>query len=163
VSIDVGAACDGFTGDCSATFPVGRVSEEAQRLVTVTRACFYEGLKYAVEGANVLDISLAIQLLAEANGYSVVRTYTGHGVGRTLHEEPEVPSYRPPGGRGPRIRAGMTLAIEPMVNSGCAEVEVLQDGWTVVTADRRLCAHYEHTVLITRGMPELLTKLEECG
>ena len=161
VSIDVGATYQGLVGDAAATFAVGSVSSEAARLIAVTRECFFQGITQAKKDRHVYAISGAIQDCAERNGYSVVRDFTGHGVGRVLHEEPEVPNFVPPkGGRGARLRAGMCLAIEPMVNAGCFDVEVLRDGWTVCTADRALSAHYEHTVLITEDEPELLTLVE---
>lgn len=156
VSIDVGAYYRGFHGDCAATFPCGKVSEEAQKLIEVTRQSFFEGIRYARQGARVSDISHAVQSYAEHFGYGVVRQYVGHGVGENLHEEPEVPNYGAPG-RGPRLIRGMTLAIEPMINLGTHEVRVLRDGWTVVTGDGKLSAHYENTVLITDGEPEILT------
>jgi len=156
VSIDVGAYYHGFHGDCAATFPCGKVSEEAQQLIDVTRQSFFEGIRYARQGARVSDISHAVQAYAEQFGYGVVRQYVGHGVGENLHEEPEVPNYGAPG-RGPRLIRGMTLAIEPMINLGTHEVRVLRDGWTVVTLDGKLSAHYENTVLITDGEPEILT------
>ena len=156
VSIDVGAYYRGFHGDCAATFPCGKVSEEAQKLIEVTRQSFFEGIRYARQGARVSDISHAVQAYAEQFGYGVVRQYVGHGVGENLHEEPEVPNYGAPG-RGPRLIRGMTLAIEPMINLGTHEVRVLRDGWTVVTGDGKLSAHYENTVLITDGEPEILT------
>ena len=156
VSIDVGAYFHGFHGDCAATFPCGKISEEAQQLIDVTRQSFFEGIRYARQGARVSDISHAVQSYAESFGYGVVRQYVGHGVGEKLHEEPEVPNYGAPG-RGPRLIRGMTLAIEPMINLGTPDVRVLRDGWTVVTADGKLSAHYENTVLITDGEPEILT------
>ncbi|MDR0381864.1 MAG: type I methionyl aminopeptidase [Oscillospiraceae bacterium] len=160
VSVDAGAYFGGFHGDAAATFPVGRVSEEALRLIRETRTCFYKGLEAAREGARVSDISHAVQQHAEANGFSVVRAFTGHGVGAQLHEDPDVPNFGSPG-RGPRLLPGMTLAIEPMINAGGFAVRVLPDGWTVVTQDGRLSAHYEHSVLITRGEPERLTAWQE--
>ena len=159
VSVDVGAYYQGFHGDCAATFPCGAISAEAQRLIDVTRQSFYEGLRYATQGHRVSDISHAIQTYVESNGFSVVRSFVGHGVGAQLHEEPEVPNYGKPG-RGPRLLRGMTLAIEPMVNAGVYDVRVLKDGWTTVTADGKLSAHYENTVLITDGEPEILTVAE---
>ncbi len=156
VSIDVGAYYEGFHGDCAATFPCGRISQEAQRLIDVTRQSFYEGIQFAKQGHRVSDISHAVQAYVESNGYSVVRTFVGHGVGAALHEEPEVPNFGA-AGHGPRLLKGMTLAIEPMVNIGTQGVKVLKDGWTVVTADGKLSAHYENTVLITDGEPEILT------
>ena len=159
VSVDVGAYYKGFHGDCAATFPCGTVSAEAQRLMDVTKQSFFEGIRFAVRGHRVSDISHAIQTYVESNGFSVVRSFVGHGVGAQLHEEPEVPNFGAPG-RGPRLLPGMTLAIEPMVNEGTYEVRVLKDGWTTVTADGKLSAHYENTVLITDGEPEILTVIE---
>ncbi|MBE6917829.1 MAG: type I methionyl aminopeptidase [Ruminococcaceae bacterium] len=159
VSIDVGAHYLGFHGDCAATFPCGTVSAEAERLINVTKQSFFEGIRFATRGHRVSDISHAIQTYVESNGYSVVRSFVGHGVGAQLHEEPEVPNFGAPG-RGPRLIPGMTLAIEPMVNEGVHDVRVLKDGWTTVTADGKLSAHYENTVLITDGEPEILTVTE---
>ena len=159
VSIDVGAYYKGFHGDCAATYPCGTVSAEAQRLIAVTQQSFYEGLRFATRGHRVSDLSHAIQTYVESNGFSVVRSFVGHGVGAQLHEEPEVPNYGAPG-RGPRLLPGMTLAIEPMVNAGTWEVRILKDKWTTVTADGKLSAHYENTVLITDGEPEILTVTE---
>lgn len=157
VSIDVGAYIDGFHGDCAATFACGTISDEAKRLIKVTRDSFFEGMKYAREGYRVPDISRAIQDYVEQNGFSVVRDYVGHGVGRQMHEAPEVPNYVFPRGERPRLLRGMTLAVEPMVNVGDYRVKVLPDGWTVKTLDGSLSAHYENTILITDGEPELLT------
>ena len=159
VSIDVGAYYQGFHGDCAATFPCGAISTEAQKLIDVTKQSFYEGLRFATQGHRVSDISHAIQTYVESNGFSVVRSFVGHGVGAQLHEEPEVPNFGKPG-RGPRLLRGMTLAIEPMVNAGVYDVRILKDGWTTVTADGKLSAHYENTVLITDGEPEILTVAE---
>ena len=159
VSVDVGAYYKGFHGDCAATYPCGTVSAEAQRLIDVTKQSFYEGIRFAKRGHRVSDISHAIQTYVESNGFSVVRSFVGHGVGAQLHEEPEVPNFGAPG-RGPRMLPGMTLAIEPMVNAGTYEVEILRDKWTTVTADGKLSAHYENTVLITDGEPEILTVAE---
>ena len=159
VSVDVGAFYKGFHGDCAATFPCGTISAEAQRLIDVTKQSFYEGIRFAKSGHRVSDISHAVQQHVESNGFSVVRSFVGHGVGAQLHEEPEVPNYGKPG-RGPRLLPGMTLAVEPMVNTGVYDVRVLKDGWTVVTADGKLSAHYENTVLITDGEPEILTVAE---
>ena len=159
VSIDVGACYKGYHGDCAATFPCGAVSAKAEKLISVTKQSFYEGLRFATRGHRVSDISHAIQSYVESNGYSVVRSFVGHGVGAQLHEEPEVPNFGAPG-RGPRLIPGMTLAIEPMVNEGSFDVRVLKDGWTTVTADGKLSAHYENTVLITDGEPEILTVTE---
>ncbi len=159
VSIDVGAYYKGFHGDCAATYPCGTISADAQKLIDVTKQSFFEGLRFAKKGHRVSDISHAIQTYVESNGFSVVRSFVGHGVGAQLHEEPEVPNYGAPG-RGPRLLPGMTLAIEPMVNVGTYEVLVLKDRWTTVTADGKLSAHYENTVLITDGEPEILTVAE---
>ena len=159
VSVDVGAYYKGFHGDCAATFPCGAISAEAQRLIDVTKQSFFEGIRFAKRGHRVSDISHAVQAHVESNGFSVVRAFVGHGVGAQLHEEPEVPNFGNPG-RGPRLLPGMTLAIEPMVNAGVHDVRVLKDGWTVVTADGKLSAHYENTVLITDGEPEILTVAE---
>ena len=159
VSIDVGAYYKGFHGDCAATFACGTISADAQRLIDVTKQSFFEGIRFAKRGHRVSDISHAIQTYVESNGFSVVRSFVGHGVGAQLHEEPEVPNFGNPG-RGPRLLSGMTLAIEPMVNVGTHEVRILKDGWTVVTTDGKLSAHYENTVLITDGEPEILTVTE---
>lgn len=159
VSVDVGAYYEGFHGDCAATFPCGKISAEAQRLIDVTKQSFFEGIRFAARGHRVSDISHAVQAYVESNGFSVVRAFVGHGVGRQLHEEPEVPNYGP-AGHGPRLLKGMTLAIEPMVNAGTYDVRILKDGWTTVTADGKLSAHYENTVLITDGEPEILTVTE---
>ena len=159
VSVDVGACYQGYHGDCAATFPCGAISTEAQKLIDVTKQSFFEGIRFATRGHRVSDISHAIETYVESNGYSVVRSFVGHGVGAQLHEEPEVPNFGAPG-RGPRLLPGMTLAIEPMVNQGTYEVKVLKDGWTTVTADGLLSAHYENTVLITDGEPEILTVAE---
>ena len=159
VSVDVGAFYKGYHGDCAATFACGAISAEAQRLIDVTKQSFFEGIRFATRGHRVSDISHAVQKHGESNGFSVVRSFVGHGVGAQLHEEPEVPNYGP-AGHGPRLLPGMTLAIEPMVNAGTHEVRVLRDGWTTVTADGMLSAHYENTVLITDGEPEILTVTE---
>ena len=159
VSVDVGACYEGFHGDCAATFPCGAISTQAQKLIDVTKQSFFEGIRFATRGHRVSDISHAIQTYVESNGFSVVRSFVGHGVGAQLHEEPEVPNFGQ-SGRGPRLLPGMTLAIEPMVNAGVYDVKVLKDGWTTVTADGKLSAHYENTVLITDGEPEILTVAE---
>jgi len=162
VSIDIGATKNGYVGDCSATFIAGQGCAESEKLVRVTRECFYEGFKYAVAGNRVSDISRAIQQHAESNGFSVVRDYVGHGVGSSVHEAPEVPNYvkTPRKGPDPRLREGMTLAIEPMINAGGAKIKVLDDEWTVVTADGMNSAHYENTILITGKEPQILTFCE---
>lgn len=156
VSIDVGAYIGGVHGDCAATYACGEISEEARRLIDVTRQGFYEGIRYAREGYRVSDIGHAVQSYVEGNGFSVVREYVGHGVGRMMHESPEVPNYGAPG-HGPKLLRGMTLAVEPMVNAGTAAIRQMPDGWTVKTADGKYAAHYENTLLITAGEPELLT------
>jgi methionyl aminopeptidase len=160
VKVDVGALYRGYNGDSARTFAVGRISEAAQKLIDVTRECFYQAVSFAKVGYRVGDIGHAAQEVAENHGYGVVRKYVGHGVGTHLHEEPEVPNFGTPG-RGCRLYPGMTIAIEPMVNEGTADVKVLPDGWTVETADGRLSAHYEHTVAITDGEPILLTDVGE--
>lgn len=160
VSIDVGAIKDGFVGDCAATFIAGNGSEEAKRLVRVTKESFFKGIEYAVPGNRIQDISHAIQTYVEENGFSVVRSYVGHGIGEEMHEAPEVPNFGRPG-HGPRLAAGMTIAVEPMVNAGGYGVQVLSDGWTVVTKDGSLSAHYENTILITNNGPVILTPTGE--
>ena len=159
VSIDVGAFWKGFHGDCAATFACGEISPTAEKLISVTKQSFFEGIKFARQGHRVSDISHAVQSYVEKNGFSVVRAFIGHGVGENLHEEPEVPNFGSPG-RGPRLIKGMTLAVEPMVNAGGYDVRVLKDQWTTVTTDGSLSAHYENTVLITDGEPEILTVTE---
>ena len=156
VSVDVGAFWQGFHGDCAATFACGTISQEAQRLIDVTKQSFFEGIRFARQGNRVSDISHAVQAYVEANGFSVVRAFVGHGVGEHLHEEPSVPNYGAPG-KGPRLVKNMTIAVEPMVNMGTYEVRVLKDGWTTVTADGKLAAHYENSILITDGEAEILT------
>ena len=160
VSVDVGAYYEGFHGDCAATFPCGRVSAEAAKLIAVTEQSFWEGMKFARRGYRISDIGCAVQKYVEENGFSVVREYVGHGVGANLHEAPEVPNYGKPG-HGPRLLPGMTIAVEPMVNQGRWPVKVLSDGWTVKTADGSLSAHYENSILITDGEPEILTAVED--
>lgn len=156
VSVDVGAYLDGFHGDCAATFPCGKVSPEAERLIAVTEQSFWEGIKHARTGQRISDISHAVQQYVESNGFSVVRDFVGHGVGEKLHEPPEVPNYGP-AGHGVRLQPGMTLAVEPMVCAGDWRVRVLEDKWTTVTVDGSLAAHYENSLLITDGEPEILT------
>lgn len=156
VSVDVGATYKGFVGDCAGTYVAGQASDEAKRLIQVTRQSFFEGMKFARAGYRVGDISHAIQEYVERNGFSVVREYVGHGVGAVMHEAPEVPNFGEPG-RGPRLLRGMTIAVEPMVNAGTWEVRVMKDGWTVKTLDGKLSAHYENSIAITDGEPEILT------
>lgn len=156
VSLDVGVVYNGFIGDTARTVAVGGCSVEAQRLMDVTEQSLYLGIAQARAGNRVVDISRAVQRHVEANGYSVVREFVGHGVGRSMHEDPQVPNFDD-GKKSPRLRAGMTIAIEPMVNAGSAAVKILNDGWTVVTKDGQLSAHFEHTVLITESEPEIMT------
>jgi methionyl aminopeptidase len=156
VSLDCGVVYRGFIGDLARTVAVGGCSVEAQRLMDVTEQALYQGISRALPGNRVVDISRAIQTYVESNGYSIVREFVGHGVGRSMHEEPQVPNYVD-GKPSQKLRPGMTIAIEPMVNAGGPEVRVLKDGWTVVTKDGSLSAHFEHTVLITEGEPEILT------
>lgn len=156
VSIDVGATYEGFVGDNAWTFPCGEVSPEAQRLMDATRESLFEGIRAARAGGRIGDIGSAVQRYAEARGYSVVRDFVGHGVGAKMHEDPSVPNYGTPG-RGVRLLPGMTIAIEPMINEGVKEVEVLSDGWTTVTADGKLSAHFEKSVAITPDGPVILT------
>ena len=160
VSVDVGAYLDGFHGDCAATFPCGEVSPEALELIRVTEQSFWEGIKLARAGNRVFDVSHAVQQYVESHGCSVVRDFVGHGVGAKLHEAPEVPNFGP-AGHGPRLQPGMTIAVEPMVCAGDWRVKVLKDGWTTVSADGSLTAHYENTILITDGEPEVLTWAED--
>lgn len=156
VSIDIGAFYDGYCGDAARTFEVGNVSPKAKRLIKITQESFFKGIVMAVEGKRLQDISHAIQTYVESNGYSVVRALVGHGIGKNMHEEPQVPNYGVPG-KGPRLTAGVTLAIEPMVNEGRFHVKTLSDGWTVITSDGSLSAHYENTIAITANEPEILT------
>lgn len=159
VKIDVGAYINGFHGDCACTVPCGEISDEARRLIEVTRQSFYEGIRFAYEGNRVSDISHAVQAYCEERGFSVVRKYVGHGVGVELHESPEVPNFGK-AGHGLRLHKGMTLAVEPMINQGVYDVKVLSDGWTVKTRDGKLSAHYENTIAITEGEPEILTSID---
>lgn len=159
LSIDLGVYLEGFYGDGAITLPVGKISPTAERLLRVTEDALYIGIEKARPGNRVSDISSSIQRYVESHGYSVVRSFVGHGIGRSLHEEPQVPNYGSPG-QGPRLREGMTLAIEPMVNEGTYDVKILDDGWTAVTADGKLSAHYEHTVAITKNGARILTKID---
>ena len=159
LSIDMGAKLDGFFGDCAVTVPIGRVSAEADALLRVTDEALGHGIEAVKPGARVSDIGAAVQRHVEAHGFSVVREFVGHGIGTALHEEPQIANYGP-GGRGPRLAEGMVLAIEPMVNLGKAAVKVLSDGWTAVTRDGSLSAHFEHSVVVTREGCEILTLLE---
>jgi methionyl aminopeptidase len=159
ISIDMGAKLEGFYGDSAVTVPVGRVSDEADRLLSVTEAALYEGLAAVKPGARVSDIGAAVQTHVEGHGFSVVREFVGHGIGTKLHEEPQIPNYGP-AGRGPRLSEGMVLAVEPMVNLGQPAVKVLGDGWTAVTKDGSLSAHFEHTVVVTGNGCRILTNTE---
>ncbi|MCQ2968609.1 MAG: type I methionyl aminopeptidase [Clostridium sp.] len=156
VSVDCGAMIDGYHGDAARTFAVGNISEEAQKLIEVTKESFFKGLKVAKVGNNLTDISNEIQKYIEASGFSVVRDFVGHGIGKNLHEDPEIPNFGRPG-RGPKLVTGMALAIEPMVNIGSHRVKTLGDDWTVITSDKSLSAHYENTVIILPDGPEILT------
>ena len=156
VSLDFGVLYEGFYSDSALTAPVGRVPAEARRLIAAAERSFFQGLAQMREGARLSDVSAAIQRSVESEGFSVIRQFVGHGIGRSLHEEPQVPNFGAPG-RGPKIKPGMTLAIEPMIAAGGPEVEILEDGWTAVTRDRRLAAHYEHTVAMTENGPEVLS------
>lgn len=158
ISIDIGVFYNGYHGDSAWTYPVGDISPEATRLLEVTEASLYRGIEQAREGSRIGDISHAIQSVAEEAGFSIVREYVGHGIGQSLHEPPSVPNYGIPG-KGPRLKAGMTIAIEPMVNYGTYHVRTLEDNWTVVTNDGSLCAHFEHTIAITEEGYEIFTKL----
>ena len=160
VSVDVGAYIGGVHGDCAGTYPCGKVSDEAMDLIRVTQQSFFEGLKFAREGYRISDIGHAVQEYVERHGYSIVREYVGHGIGHNMHESPEIPNYGKPG-HGPRLLRGMTIAVEPMVNAGSAAIINMSDGWTVKTADGRNAAHYENTILITDGEPQILTNPEK--
>ncbi|MFA5165482.1 MAG: type I methionyl aminopeptidase [Candidatus Omnitrophota bacterium] len=157
IAVDVGVKLNGFFGDAAMSFPVGAVSEEARRLMEVTEASLYKGIENARPDKRLYDISSAVQECVEGSGFSVVREFVGHGIGSRMHEDPQIPNFGVPG-TGPRLKAGMVLAIEPMVNAGRYGVEILDDGWTAVTTDRKLSAHFEHTVYIGEDGPEILTK-----
>ena len=164
VSIDVGATYKGYVGDCAGTFPVGEASPEALELIRITRQSFFEGIRFARAGNRLNDISAAVQQYAESHGCGVVRDYVGHGIGTKMHEDPEVPNYVPDRRErrpNPRLLPGMTLAVEPMINAGGPAVRVLSNNWTVVTVDGSLSAHYENTILITDGEPEILTLADD--
>ena len=160
VSVDVGATYKGYTSDAARTYPVGRVSERAQELIDVTRDSFFRGIAEARVGNRLYDISHAIQQRAEAAGFSVIRDFVGHGVGKNLHEDPQIPNYGK-AGEGPRLRKGMTLAVEPMIAEGTYDIDILPNNWTAVTADGKYAAHYENTIVITDGEPEILTLVEK--
>jgi methionyl aminopeptidase len=159
VGLDFGVCYQGYFGDSARTIAIGNVSPEARRLMKITREALYAGIGEALVGNRISDIALAVQRTAEGAGYSVVTEFAGHGIGRKLHEEPQVPNYFRPGMPNPRLQEGMVLAIEPMINEGVADLEILNDGWTAVTADGKLSAHFEHSIAITAGGPEILSEL----
>lgn len=158
ISIDVGVECDGYYGDAAITIPIGSISEQAGRLIDVTEAALERAIEKAQVGNRLFDISYAVQSYVEENGFSVVRAFVGHGIGRDLHEAPQVPNFGTPG-RGVRLKAGMVFAIEPMINAGGSDIVILDDGWTAVTKDGSLSAHFEHTIAITENGPSILSKL----
>ncbi len=158
ISVDIGAFVDGFCGDSAWTYPIGDIEPEVQKLLTTAEEALFQGIEQARVGNRLSDISHAVQKHAEKEGFSVVRDYVGHGIGRKMHEPPQIPNFGPPG-RGPRLKAGMALAIEPMINLGSFHVEVLEDNWTVVTRDGKWSAHFEHTIAVTEGDPVILTVL----
>jgi methionyl aminopeptidase len=160
LGIDLGVYRDGFYGDAASTFPVGKIHPDVEKLLRVTEEALYKGIENATSDKRISDISYSIQSHVESKGFSVVRAFVGHGIGRDLHEDPQIPNFGIPG-RGPRLREGMTLAIEPMVNEGGYEVMILEDGWTAVTMDGKLSAHFEHTILVTDDKPRILTKINE--
>jgi len=157
VSVDCGVVIDGYYSDCAVTYPVGDISTAAQKLLRVTEASLYAAIDKAVPGGRLSDISHAVQSMCEAEGYGVVHEFVGHGIGKSMHEDPQLPNYGEPG-KGPRLRAGMVLAIEPMINAGSPDVKILEDGWTAVTVDGSFSAHFEHTVAITKDGPVILTR-----
>ena len=157
VSVDCGVVVDGFYSDCAVTYPVGRLSPAVAKLLKVTEASLYAAIDQAVPGGRLFDISHAVQSMCEKEGYGVVREFVGHGIGKHMHEDPQVPNFGE-AGKGPRLKAGMVLAIEPMINAGSADVKVLEDGWTAITVDGSFSAHFEHTVAITKDGPVILTR-----
>lgn len=157
MSVDLGVILDGFYGDGAVTLPVGNISAGASRLIKITENALYAGIGKAVVGNRVSDISAEIQSYVESNGFAVVRAFVGHGIGHSLHEEPQIPNFGIPG-QGPRLKEWMTLAIEPMVNAGSSDVKILDDGWTAITSDGNLSAHFEHTIVVTKNGPKILTK-----
>lgn len=159
ISIDIGAKINGYYGDAAVTYPVGKISEEVQRLLDVTRQSLFEGISQSIVGNRLSDISATIGNYVEEKGFSVVRDYTGHGIGQAMHEDPQIPNFGTPGS-GPRLKAGMVFAIEPMVNMGTHRVKTLRDGWTVVTLDNKPSAHFEHTIVLTDDGPEILTVID---
>jgi methionyl aminopeptidase len=158
ISLDVGASLNGYFGDAAITLPVGNIDPEAERLLKVTERALTLGIEQARKGNRLFDISFAVQSWVESQGFSVVRDFVGHGIGKSLHEEPQIPNFGSPR-QGPRLEEGMVFALEPMVNEGTYEVKILSDGWTVITADRKRSAHFEHTIAVTDGDPEILTLL----
>ncbi len=156
VSVDCGVVVDGYYSDAAVTHPVGKISAAAEKLLRVTEASLYAAIDKAVVGGRLFDISWAVQSMCEAEGYGIVKEFVGHGIGRNMHEDPQLPNFGNPG-KGPRLKAGMVLAIEPMINIGTADVKVLEDGWTAITTDGSLSAHFEHTVAITKDGPRILT------
>ncbi|HWC11081.1 MAG TPA: type I methionyl aminopeptidase [Acidimicrobiales bacterium] len=156
LSIDCGAIIDGYHGDAARTIPIGSISGEAERLIKTTRESLLAGIEFVRKGARISDIGHAIQTVAEGEGFAVVREYVGHGIGTAMHEEPQVPNYGPPG-KGIKLKVGHVLAVEPMVNAGSARTKLFDDGWTVLTADGRLSAHFEHSIAVTDDGPEVLT------
>lgn len=156
LSVDVGVKCNGYFADGAKTFAIGNISEIAKKVISVTRDALYKGIEKAIDGNHVQDISCAVESLVEARGFNVVRVFVGHGIGRKIHDEPEIPNFGRPH-KGMRLEEGMLLAIEPMVNVGTSDVEILKDGWTAVTKDRKLSAHFEHTVLVKKDKAEILT------
>lgn len=159
ISLDFGAIVDGFYGDAAVTYPVGNISPRAKKLISVAEGSFYKGMEQAVPGNRISDISAAIQAFVESHGFSIIRSFVGHGIGFSLHEEPQIPNFGQPG-HGPKIKPGMVLAIEPMIAMGDWHVEILKDNWTAVTQDRGLSAHYEHSIAITQDGPEILSVLD---
>jgi methionyl aminopeptidase len=159
VGLDFGVVYHGYYGDAARTVAIGKVSESATRLMRVTRESLYAGIEQARVGNRISDIARAVQRTAEDAGFAVVTDFAGHGIGRKLHEDPQVPNYFRPGMPNPRLQEGMVLAIEPMINEGTADLEILDDGWTAVTADRKLSAHFEHSIAITAAGPEILSEL----
>ncbi len=157
VSVDCGVVVDGFYSDCAVTYPVGKLSPAVEKLLRVTEASLYAAIDKAVAGGRLFDISHAVQSMCEAEGYGVVREFVGHGIGKSMHEDPQLPNYGT-AGKGPRLKAGMVLAIEPMINAGSPDVKVLEDGWTAITVDGSVSAHFEHTVAITKDGPLILTR-----
>ncbi|MCX5715340.1 MAG: type I methionyl aminopeptidase [Candidatus Omnitrophica bacterium] len=161
LGVDIGVEFEGYFADAAATFAVGQISAEAKRLIDITERSLYLGIEQARPGKRLSDISYAVQGFVEKNGFSVVRAFVGHGIGSRMHDDPEIPNYCQSGKSGPRLEAGMALAIEPMVNQGIYDVDVLEDGWTAVTSDGKLSAHWEHTVVITKDGPRILTKWQK--